>query len=158
MSDVNLTVTMDDRLLTVHIDKLPDLLRQALLPVISGLTNELLAQVHSLEPRRTGALISNTRAFVDQGENFVRGRVRVLANAGDAFNIAAAALEYGAHRAVDVRSYRRRSGAVRGYTRRANIRAHNFLRGPEAAIQQRAKAEITEAVIKAMQGTTAPTR
>jgi hypothetical protein len=149
--DLNLTVTMDDRLLTAHLDKLPDLMKQALRPVIATLTNELLAQVHSLEPRRTGALISQTRAFVDEGENFVRGRVRALSSTGHVHNIVAAVLEYGGHRTVDVKGYARRSGAVRGYTRRENIKAHDFLRGPEAAIRQRAVAAIKEAVLKAMQ-------
>jgi hypothetical protein len=158
MIPVNVTVTFDDRQLQAHLDALPGKIRQALRPVITELTNSLLNQVHALEPRRTGATIANTRAFVDEGETFIRGQVRVLSKTGHVHNIAAAVLEYGGHKSVAVHSYRRRTGPVEAYARRENIEAQRFLRGPAGAIHQRAVAEIKEAVVKAMQETITPTR
>jgi hypothetical protein len=143
------TVTSNAEQVSAHFDKLPLALRSNLRKSIAELTNQLLAQVRSLEPSRTGALRADTRAFVDEGENFVRGRVRVLG--GPRLNIAFAALEYGVKRqSVAVGAYQRRGIAVRAYERQAHIAARRFLRGPEQAMQQRALAEIQAAVDKSI--------
>jgi hypothetical protein len=147
-----LSIKLDDRLVMARLDKFPETLKQTLRPKITELTNTLLEKVHAAEPARTGVLRASTRGFVDEGENFIRGRVRVT---GDAprIRVIAAALEYGGHKAEQVRSYLRRSGSVTGYLRRENIDAYRFLRGPFAVIRPQAVAAIEEAVNEAVQRT-----
>jgi hypothetical protein len=132
-----------------HLENLPQTIRQALRPKITALTDELLAEVHAAEPRRTGRLVAATQAFVDEGENYIRGRVRVVGSRSNIHAIAAV-LEYGGHRALEVRPYQRRTGPVKGYQRRENITEQRFLRGPEAGIQKRALAEIEAALNAAL--------
>ncbi len=144
---INLVIDSNDRTLALHFDQLPDVLRDKLRVKIAELTQILLAQVKAREPRRTGRLQSLTRSYVDTREDFVRGRVTILGGAAR-HNVAAAALEYGAHRAFTVRSHRRGSARVSAYRRRANIDAQRFLRGPAAAILPRARLEL-EAVVAA---------
>ena len=140
------TMTVDDRNLLLHIDALPLALRTRLRTTITSLTNELLTRVLAVEPRRTGRLKSLTRSFVDEKEDNIRGRVKVLGG-GQAHNIAAAALEYGAHSSVSVKaSQRDRSIAVRAYERQANIAARRFLRNPAAEMRERAMGELQKAV------------
>jgi len=136
--DLGVTVQVNDRALIAHLEKLPDRLRQALRPRITELTNTLLAQVHAAEPVRTGQLVSLTRAFVDERDDYIRGRVRVLAKPGEAHNIAAAALEYGVNK------------VARGHLRPTHIAARRFLRGPAAGIRERALAEIKAAIAEAL--------
>jgi hypothetical protein len=150
------TVQVDDRRVLLHFAKLPMALRSNLRPVITRLTSELLGQVRAAEPTRTGQLRSLTRAFVDDSENFVRGRVRVLGGPGQPHNIAAAALEYGAHRQFEVRAYRRDAIAVSAYQRRANIAAVRFLRGPAERMREHALAELEAAVTKSIAEVNAP--
>lgn len=146
-------------------DKLPEALRNRLAVTIRTLTDELLAEVKSGEPRRTGRLQSMTRSFVDVKEGWVRGRVRVLRNASANFAAAAGALEYGApgrRGAFRVRAYRRRISQVFGhpvhgqsilihsYTRKAKIREMRFLRNPAAAMLPRARLALEAAVAEAI--------
>lgn len=145
------TVDVDDRYLTLHLDKLPMALKSKLRPVITKLTGELLGRVRSMEPRHTGLLQSLTRSYVDETEDYVRGRVRIMAPSGQAHNIAAAALEYGAHKLFIVSAHRRRTIAVRAYERHARITARRFLRDPAGAMRERALAEIRTAVDEAIQ-------
>jgi hypothetical protein len=145
------TVTVDDRNLMLHLEQLPMALRTKLRPTIVALTAELLARVRASEPRRTGQLQNLTRSFIDEREDSIRGRVRVLSPAGRGHNVAAAALEYGAHRAVSVRASRREGIAVRAYQRHANIAARRFLRGPAEAMREKALTEIRAAVDEAVQ-------
>jgi hypothetical protein len=143
-------VEVDDRKLLLHLEKLPATLRTNLRTTIAKLTEQLLAQVRSIEPSRTGRLRSQTRGFVDETKTMVRGRVRVLGTAG-APNIAAAALEYGSHKSIAVKAYQRKGVAVRAYERRTNITAQRFLHGPFAAMRERALAEIKAAVNKSVE-------
>jgi type IV pilus biogenesis protein CpaD/CtpE len=146
------TVTVDDRALRLHFDQMPTRLRTNLHEAITKLTDQLLAQVRAAEPSRTGQLRSLTRAFVDEGDNFVRGRVRVLAPPGSRHNIAAAALEYGVHRSVRVRAYQRQSFLVRAYERQADIAARRFLRGPAAEMRPKMLEALQTAVDKSVSG------
>ena len=147
---ITYTVEVDDRSLMLHLNQLPMALKTKLRPVITALTNELLARVRSMEPRRTGRLQNLTRAYVDVTEDRVRGRVRILGG-GQAHNIAAAALEYGAHRSFTVRTSQRRGSVISAYQRHAHIPARRFLRAPAAAMRARAMAEIRSAVDEAIQ-------
>jgi hypothetical protein len=144
------TIEVDDRNLMLHLEQLPMALKSKLRPTIVALTNVLLARVRASEPRRTGRLQNLTRSYVNEREDFIGGRVRVLGG-GQAHNIAAAALEYGVKRqAVSVPAYRRESIAVRAYERHTQIAARRFLRNPAAAMRERALTEISAAVDEAV--------
>jgi hypothetical protein len=144
------TVEADDERVLLHFEKIPMALRTNLRAAITKLTNQLLGQVRSAEPSRTGLLRSQTRAFVDESGTSIKGHVRVLHTPGTSENIAAAALEYGAHRRFDVKAYQRGSIAVRAYQRQANIAERRFLRGPAEAMRARAEAELEAAVTKSL--------
>jgi hypothetical protein len=157
---IGFQIDVDDRAVKLRLEELPSRLRSRLRPVIARLTEQLLGQVRAAEPVRTGKLRAATQAFVDDKENFVRGRVRVLAvpGRGGSHNIAAAALEYGAHRLVHVKQHEthidtifgrasaRQLAIVDAYTRRANITAERFLRGPAATLRPAAIAALERAV------------
>jgi hypothetical protein len=159
MSDrgINVTVESNANHLILHLDALPAEIRAALKAKIGELTGALLLEVKAAEPHRTGHLRSMTRAFVDEGETWVRGRVRVLQSDTQNTAAAAGALEYGAHRMFPVRAHRAhlthvfgratsQSVMVSTYWRRANIREMRFLRGPAAAARPAARAQL-EAII-----------
>jgi hypothetical protein len=146
------TVTVSDTALRLHFAKLPLNLRTNLQKTIQALTTELLGRVRAAEPVRTGLLRSQTRSYVDVTENYVRGRVRILAT-GHASRTGAAfgALEYGAHAAILVKAYQRRGGLVREYARVVNIAEQRFLRNSLDAMRAKATAELEAAVAKTVE-------
>jgi hypothetical protein len=150
-----MTVTVkpeDERKLYLHLDELPSKLRTALRPAITHLTNELLRAIHAREPVRTGRLRAETQAFVDEHEDRIIGRVRVVAPPGKrgGSHEAAAALEYGAHRSFMVRGHTERRDSslvmIREYRRRADITARRFMGDPATAMRPRALAELKQAI------------
>jgi hypothetical protein len=147
------TITASDNTVRLHLEQLPERLRQELRPVISNITRSLLAQVLAREPVRTGYMRSRTHAFVDERPNFIRGRVRIIPT-GRAQRTAAAfgALEYGARR-TNVSAHMRRGHHISAYAfRRPNvIAAMRFLRGPAAAMRPHILAELKAAVARAVQ-------
>jgi hypothetical protein len=151
---IPLTIEMDDTRLRARFDKISNGLKAELHSVITKETDELLARVQAAEPVRTGYLRSQTHAYVDEGPNFIRGRVRILrtgraSRAGAAFG----ALEYGApgpRGRFPVRAYTRGSGPVRAYDRTAHIRARRFLRGSFEAMRQEIVAEIKQTAARAI--------
>jgi hypothetical protein len=143
---IDFNIKVDDTRIKAMFDELPKRLQANLAARIGALTAELYAKVLAAEPHRTGRLQQETRRFLDQRENFVRGRVRVLGPSGRGHNVAAAALEYGAHSTFPVRGYRRRGHAVAGYRRRANIRELRFLRGPAEGMRAKVLEELRRAI------------
>jgi hypothetical protein len=144
------TMTVSDLGVRASFERLRPALMTELRKTITSLTQQLLAQVEAREPVRTGYMRSRTAAFVDVRENFIRGRVRILAT-GSAQRVAAAfgALEYGAkHQLVAVSAYSRRGGRVRAYDRRFHITEWRFLRGPAAAMRPQIIAELEAAVAR----------
>lgn len=139
--------------LVLHFDEMPDALKRQLKVAIFRVTQQLLRRVKAAEPMRTGRLRAATHAYVDERENFVRGRVRIL-RTGRASRLGAAfgALEYGGpgHRRsgpVRVQAYRRGGVGVTAYERRRpRIRARRFLRGPAAAMRPQVRAELEAAL------------
>jgi hypothetical protein len=145
------TTEVDERNVKLMFDRLPMALKTNLRVKITSLVNELLLKVRATEPHRTGRLNAETRSFVDERENAILGRVRILGPSGRGHNVAAAALEYGAHRGFPVKSYERRSGVgVRGYRRQANIAERRFLRGPAEEMRAKILAELQQAVDKSL--------
>ena len=151
--ELSFMVDITDHRVMVRFDELPKQIRKALRTKITELTHQLLAQVQAREPVRTGRLRQLTRAYVDEKQDVIRGRVRVLGRRGiNQPARAFGALEYGAHRSHRVKGYQRRSGRVRPYERRANIKAQRFLRGPASVMLPRAKAEIEAIILAAVRG------
>jgi hypothetical protein len=150
------SIETDATKLLAHFEQFPPRLRENLRKTITVLTTELLTRVRAAEPVRTGLLRASTRMYVDSTEEYVRGRVRILAT-GRTSRLGAAfgALEYGAHRRFDVRAYARRGIAVRAYERTANIQARRFLRGSLAAMSEQALTAINETVDKSIAQTNA---
>jgi len=153
-------ITIDSNLnrLVLHFDELPAALQRKLKIAIGRSTHALLARVKAAEPVQTGRMRAATHAFVDEREDFVRGRVRILAT-GKANPLAArfGALEYGgpgkrrAGKRVTVRAYSRGGQPVGSYERRQpRIRARRFLRGPFAAMRLAIKAELEAAIGQAI--------
>jgi hypothetical protein len=152
---MNISVDVSDTRAVVHLEQMPAKLKANLKARITRLTNELLGQVRSREPMRTGYLRSQTHAFVDERQNFIRGRVRIIATGrGRRVGAAFGALEYGApgrRGRFQVSAYTRGSGTVRAYRRTARIREMRFLRGPAAAMRSRVLAEFQAAINEAIQ-------
>jgi hypothetical protein len=151
------TFSVTDHGVAAHLDQISGRLKSGLRTAITQLTDQLLARVRAAEPYRTGRLRQETQAFVDERPDGIRGRVRIL-GAGREHNVAAAALEYGAHRIVSVRAHQehlthvfdRASDsqfvAVKAYERRANIQAKRFLRDPAAAMRPRIETELERVI------------
>jgi hypothetical protein len=140
------TLTVDDRRVMLHFDKLVPVLQSNLRTTVAKLTDQLLALVRAAEPVRTGLLRSRTAAFVEVTDKFVRGSVRV-SNITPVQAAGFGALEYGAHRMISVRQ----SIVAKAYLRRVNIAERRFLRGPAAAMRERIVAELQAAVAKSVQ-------
>lgn len=159
---MSITFEADTRNLTAHMERWPPLLRAALRPKITEIMRELLSRVHALEPTRSGALRDLTRMYVDDNEDSITGKVKVLAKSGRRHNVAAAALEFGAHRRTIVRAYSERRDMVFGhrvterpitvqaYARVPNIAAHRFMRGPFEAMQPRIREELEKTVAETL--------
>lgn len=143
---IDFKIKVDDTRIGVMFDELPRRLRANLRRTITELTEELLLKVRAAEPRRTGALRAETRRFIDERENFIRGRVRILGPGGRGHNIAAAALEYGAHRSFPVKSYTRAGHRISAYRRRANITEQRFVRNAAEGMRAKVLAELQRAI------------
>jgi hypothetical protein len=143
---INFNVKLDDTRVKLMFDQLPQKLQANIVRRMEPLMAEIQAKVRAGEPHRTGRLQAETRRFLDQRENWVRGRVRILGPGGRGHNVAAAALEYGAHSTFPVRGYRRRGHPVAGYRRRANIAERRFLRNAAEGMRGKVLAELRQAV------------
>jgi len=156
------SITANDRRLALHFAELPDALAKRLRARITSLSARLLVMVHAAEPQRTGRLRSLTKAFMRETPTSIRGGVHIEGDRVGGHNIAAAALEYGQHRVVNVRAHSARltrvfghpitpeTIAIRAHRRRPNIAAKRFLRDPAAQIRPIALAEMQAAVSEAV--------
>lgn len=141
-------LTVGERQLQAFFDDFPQRLEDRLYAAMTRISTRLLAAVEAAEPNRSGQLRGATQAFVDRTATGVRAGVRVTGGSeGKAGYGKAAALESGAHRPTTVRehwavrsNFWGRYGAAQwvlidAYTRRVNISADRFLRGPFAALE-----------------------
>ena len=115
---IDFNIKVNDTRIQLMLDQLPAKLQANLAKRIDALTVEAQAKMRAAEPHRTGRLQAETKRFVDERENWVRGRVRILGPGGRGHNIAAAALEYGSHKSIPVKGYRRGGSTVVAYRRR----------------------------------------
>lgn len=159
---INWKIDVDDTKLRLALDDLPDHLKAALRVTITKQTNQLLRAVQAREPLRTGRLRQQTHAYIDERQNWLRGRVRILPVRQGINRTAAAfgALEYGGPGTsgrrtgkVRVRWYSRNGIGVGTYERRRpTIRARRFLRGSAAALLPLFRAELEQTVNQTMRG------
>lgn len=162
--DITTTIT-GDRAVALRLEKMPDDIHNRLVGAVTALTARLLSRVQASEPKRTGRLASETKSFVDEAPDLVRGRVKVTAPGARGELGKAAALEYGAHKPTQVREHTARLSHIFGraiapmevivdrYQRTPNITADRFLRGPLAQMKDQIMAELQKAVD---QGVNAP--
>lgn len=143
---IDFKINMNDTKITLMLDQFPKKLQANIAARLDVLTAELQAKVRAAEPHRTGRLQAETKRFVDERENWVRGRVRILGPGGRGHNIAAAALEYGSHKSIPVKGYRRGGSAVVAYRRRTNIAERRFLRGSAEGMRAKVLAELQQAI------------
>lgn len=135
--EIDFTVA-GDRDIAVRLERMPAIVHQRLVASITSLTERLLGQVRAREPRRTGRLQGETVDRITETADLVRGAVTVATGSGNEHGKAAAE-EYGAHGAANVRAFSRSghtpqgnpaSQMVEAYTRRLNIVARRYLRDP----------------------------
>lgn len=152
-----MTVAMEllnERRVGLRFDEFPEKARANLLERITELTQELEDAVVEAEPEgATGKLRRETKPRVTEGPERITGSVSVT----DEF-AKAAALEYGAHGTTTVRAhvaqlnhvFARATSTVEvdveEHTRRLNIAAHDYLRGPLAAMSGRIEEELKAAI------------
>ena len=154
-----------DRRIDAKFSEFPAMARAALKREIAAITGELFDAVEAAEPKRTGKLKAETRQFVDERGDMIRGRVVVVASAGGpAEHGKAAALEFGAHGAAAVKAHMRTVTQIYGrmvaptqimvgaYSRQLDITARSYLRGPleakRADIIARLQGALDEAAAK----------
>jgi hypothetical protein len=143
-------------------EQFPERARAALKERMTAIADQLYARVIAAEPQRTGKLRSQTARFVDDRPEFVRARVRVVVPKGDkAAGGKAAALEYGAHASVKVKSHSAqlnhlwalfvapREVMVAAHERRVNIAERRFLRGSIGSLRGQVIAELRAALDEA---------
>jgi hypothetical protein len=156
-------IVADDRRLTLHLNELPRALQKTIARHLTSLTQTTLTEVIAREPQRTGYLRAQTRAYVDERKDWVRGRIRIQPT-GRAQQVGAyfGALEYGVHSTFPVRAHRTRmthvfghaiplTGVmVRAHRRTVHIAARRFLRDPGSVMIARARVEIQAAIDEAI--------
>ena len=132
---------------------------------IGELTRKLEGLVRDRVPVETGQLLSEVASFVDDANDRISGKVKVLAKGWpDPDWGKAGALEYGAHRPFTVKAHQMKldhfwsraaapqMAMVQAFTRTPNIAEHDFLRGPLAEIQSEVVAGIKQAVASSIDG------
>lgn len=145
------------RKVELKLEELPKRFHEALLARIVALTRQLEARVLGLVPRRTGRLASEiSSTVIDQPER-IRGRVFVRGATSNDF-AKAGALEYGAHRTIEVRrreslsgrlSRRESAASDRVYARHQNLAARLFMRGALDPMKAEILQELQEALAEA---------
>lgn len=156
-----------ERDITIRLQRLPDTIRRRLRDAMEDFLPRLAAAQRARAPRgRTGRLASQIgQIFIDEGDDFIRGRVTVVAPTGWQYG-KAGALEYGApgRRArFTVREHKRRGRGigmetlVDRYQRTQRLVALRFIRGPFDAMRAEIEADLRAAVEAAVQEVDAAT-
>lgn len=157
-----------DRRVGIVFDEFPDQLYADLRAAIETLTAELLGLVEEATPNRTGRLRSQEHMRVFADKNHIKGQVFIAGEKGSQDFGKAAALEYGARKATNVRGHAMRldhawgqmlvepeTVMVGAYTRTPNIDEYRFERGPLAGMAAEINARLEAVVEKAVARTNA---
>jgi hypothetical protein len=151
-------VITGDRQVVARFAEWPNEIHDTLLERIKKLTDELYGRVRALAPEQSGKLKDEIVSRVFDDPEKIKGLVTLTDKLPRSEYIKAAALEYGSHRSVKVRKYRRTiseafgrdisptSIDVSAYSRMADIEARLFLRGGLAGMEEQATAELTAAM------------
>jgi hypothetical protein len=160
MAGIDFTIDApNEASLKVRFDKFNNDLRKALTGPINKATAQLYANVQANTPVDTGSLRGAEHSYVAQGDDWMRGYVTVGPERGEAFNVKAAALEYGSHKRISVGQYSTsrsvfwglfsgpRQELIGQYFRRTNIDADRYLRDAfTPGLQESFKADIEAAI------------
>jgi hypothetical protein len=148
-----------DKELALELDEFTDQVRAALTPIVQEATDHLEALVLERAPYRTGRLKTEIGKYLDVVADSVRGKVKVTVPSGDINELRRVlSLEYGAFNTTSVRAHASTVSTVFGrfidpmrvlvdaYSRRPNIEAEDFMRGPLAEISTITLDRMREAV------------
>jgi hypothetical protein len=150
-----------ERLVALRFEQFPERARAAIKRRLEALTAQLYSRVESAEPQRTGKLRQETQSFVDERDDRVTGRVKVLARETSEHG-KGAALEYGAHGSAQVgahamtlshlwgRMIAPRQVLVAAYSRRVNISERRYLRGSLDTLRGEVIEQLRQALAEAM--------
>ncbi|HEV2097419.1 MAG TPA: hypothetical protein VGR45_00680 [Stellaceae bacterium] len=153
----------NDRVVDLRFEQFPERAREALERRIGGLTQALLDRVHGAEPDLTGKLRGETVSRVSSTKNAVRGQVRVAASDKSEY-AKAGALEFGTHGSAEVKAHTAHLShifsrliaptevLVAAYSRRPNIAARHYERGPLDAMRSQIIEELRAALTEAIGG------
>lgn len=146
----------------LRFEQFPDRARKKIMERILGLTERLHAAVEGAEPDRTGALRAETKGWVDDGKNYIVGRVGLPGGVYPHSDYGkAAALEYGSHHPFQVKAHEARLAHfwgravaptevfIRAHSRTPNIAARLFLRSSLDAMRGEIIAELEAALAEA---------
>ena len=148
-------VVSGDRAIQARFAEWPKEIHDTLFARIKKLTDELYGRVRALAPEKSGDLKNEIISRVFDDPEKIKGMVTLADKLPRSEYIKAAALEYGSHRSVKVRKYRRTiteaygrdisptSIDVSAYSRVADVEARLFLRGGLAGMEEQAVAELT---------------
>ncbi|MDE3016330.1 MAG: hypothetical protein KGI29_05335 [Pseudomonadota bacterium] len=151
-------VITGDRRIIARFGEWPKELHDSLLARIRALTDALEGRVQALAPERTGKLKSEITSRLFDDPQKIKGMVTLDGGLSRSEYIKAAALEYGAHGGVKVRSYSRTIAEAFGrdisparinvsaYSRITNIEARVYLRGGLADVEAEATAELQQVI------------
>jgi hypothetical protein len=156
MADFGIELVNDQRV-NLRFDRFPEAVHDRLLATLKSLEARLEAAVLAAEPSATGRMRSLSGGRVYDHGNRIAAVVGVRTdNESDARK--AAALEYGSHRALQVRAHEAKLAhfwnravnpimvEVRAHSRTPNIQQQRFLRDPIQAMRADAIAEMRAAL------------
>lgn len=150
------TVVSGDREVVLILERLPDAIKRRLRGAMEEILPPIAAAQRARAPRgQSGRLASEIgNVFIDEGENFIRGRISVVAPTGWEYG-KIGALEYGApgrRGRFTVREHKRRGHGigmetlVDRYQRTARLLAGRFIRSPFEARRADIERRLAEAV------------
>ena len=158
--DVGLKI-VTGRNVALRFDAVPEQARENLRDVIADATSRLAEMVRAKVPKRTGKLAGEIKSRTVEGPHNVTGIVEVAGMSRRDFG-KAGALEYGSHVQEKVKAHEMRLAhmfgapmdevkvAVAAHSRKLNLPARDYLRGPEAEISSEVLASMEEAVERAV--------
>lgn len=148
-------VVHGERDVSLRLERLHPAVMRRLRDAMEEVLPPLAAAQRARVPRRTGKLASQVgHIFIDEGADFIRGRVTVVADTGWQYG-KAGALEYGApgrRGRFKVREHKRRGRGigmetlVDRYMRTQNLIAQRFIRGPFEAKRSEIETRLRGAV------------
>ncbi len=145
-----------ERRVGLKFEEFPQRAHASLLEKITSLTRQLEERVRAAEPYKSGKLRGATTSRIDDRPERITGRVFISADYGKA-----AALEYGAHAATQVKAHSARldhvyanavsplTVMISAHSRKLDIAEHKYLRGPLEAMEGEIIEQLRAALVEA---------